>query len=68
MKNPAPQDLADCWHQHSGDAIDAEALASLVAAIRLWPTGRLATETRQRGPAIIVSWQYVNGSAYVTMR
>ena len=67
MKDPSPQDLAKCWKELAGDEIDAETLASLVAAIRQWPTGRLATAAGRKSPAIIVSWQKVDGSMYVTM-
>jgi hypothetical protein len=68
MKDPSPQDLANCWSQLAREELDAELLASLSAAIRRWPTGRLATATFARGPARVVSWQYVSGSVYVTMR
>ena len=68
MKDPSPQELADTWNQLAGDQIDPDALASLVAAIRHWPTGRLATGAGRRGPTIVVSWQKVSGSTYVTMR
>ena len=68
MKDPSPQDLAKCWKELAGDEIDAETLASLVAAIRQWPTGRLATAAGRKSPAIIVSWQKVDGSMYVAMR
>lgn len=68
IKDPSSQDLSDAWNQLTGDAIDQDALASLLAAIRHWPTGRLATGAGRRGPAVIVSWQWVSGSVYVTMR
>ena len=64
MQDPTPKDLADAWHQLTGSKIDPDLLASLVAAIRAWPTGRLATGARP----IIVSWQRVAGSVYVTIR
>jgi hypothetical protein len=68
MKDPSPQDIADAWSQLAGDEIGADALASLVAAIRHWPTGRLATGAGRPGPAIVVSWQRVGSSVYVTLR
>ena len=68
MKDPSPQDLAQAWGQLAGDAIDPDALASLVAAIRNWPTGRLATGAGRSGPSIVVSWQRVGSSVYVTLR
>ncbi len=68
MKDPSPQDLADSWSQLAGDEMEPKALATLVAAIHHWPTGRLATGAGRSGPAIIVSWQKVGGSTYVTIR
>ena len=68
MRDPSPQDLADTWTQLAGDQIDPDALASLVAAIQHWPTGRLATGADRLGPTIIVSWQRISGFTFVTMR
>jgi hypothetical protein len=68
MRNPSPDDLARDWRQLAGDEIDRDDLASLVSAIRCWPTGRLATGAERHGKPVVVSWQWVGGSVYVTMR
>jgi hypothetical protein len=62
MQDPSPDDLADAWKRLVRARIGRDRLASLVAAIRLWPTGRLAVG------GIVVSWQRVRGSVYVTLR
>jgi hypothetical protein len=61
-QDPSPDDLADAWRRLVRAKIGRDRLASLVAAIRLWPTGRLDVE------GIVVSWQRVRGSVYVTLR
>jgi hypothetical protein len=68
MQNPSPDDLANVWKQLAGSRIDPDILGSLVAAIRSWPTGRLATGAERQGKPIVVSWQRVDRSVYVTMR
>jgi hypothetical protein len=68
MKNPSPVELANFWNNLAGDEMDRDALASLVASIRSWPTGRLATGLEHLGKPLIVSWQLVSGSTYVTMQ
>jgi hypothetical protein len=62
MQDPSPDDLADAWRRLTGAEIKRDRLASLVAAVRLWPTGRLAVG------GVVVSWQRVGGSDYVTLR
>ncbi len=62
MQDPRPDDLADAWKRRAGAEIGRDRLASLVAAIRLWPTGRLSIG------GIVVSWQRVGRSVYVTLR
>jgi hypothetical protein len=68
MKNPASVELAKVWEQLAGNKIDPDLLASLVAAIQNWSTGRLATGDNRHGKSIVVSWQWVGGSVYVTFR
>ena len=68
MKNPSPADLAKVCKNLAGYEMDSDALASLVASIRSWPTGRLATGLERLGKPLIVSWQAVGGSTYVTLR
>jgi hypothetical protein len=68
MKNPAPVELAKYWERLAGKQIDPDTLASLVAAIHSWSTGRLATGAERVGKPIVVSWQRVGGSIFVTFR
>lgn len=65
LKDPTPKELADAWRALMRDEIDTHRINSLVAAIRSWPTGRLASAGR---PHVVVSWQRVGGPSYVTMR
>ena len=68
MKNPSPDDLACALNSLAGYEMGPETLACLVASIRSWPTGRLATGLERLGKPLIVSWQAVGGSTYVTLR
>jgi len=68
MQDPSPDELAKAWKRLSGKQIDPDRLASLVAAIKSWSTGRLATGAERLGKPIVVSWQRVGGSIYVTFR
>jgi hypothetical protein len=69
MQNPSADALAKAWEQLAGNPINPDALAALVAAIKRLPTGRLATGAERRGkPPVIVSWQRVGGSTFVTFR
>jgi hypothetical protein len=68
MKNPSPADLAGALNGLAEYEMGPDALASLVASIRSWPTGRLATGTERHGAPVIVSWQAIGGSTYVTLR
>ena len=68
MKDPSPDELARDWKRLAGKQIDPDILASLVASIQSWSTGRLATGTERHGKPIVVSWQRVGGSIYVTFR
>jgi hypothetical protein len=68
MQEPSPDELAREWKRLTGRLIDPEGLASLVAAIESWSTGRLATSTERHGKPIVLSWQRVDGSIFVTFR
>ena len=68
MQDPSPDKLARAWERLAGKPIDPDTLASLVAAIHSWSTGRLATGAERVGKPIVVSWQRVGGSIYVTFR
>jgi hypothetical protein len=68
MKNPSPVELAHVWKHLAGCEMDPDAAACLAASIRSWPTGRLATGAERHGNPVIVSWQAVGGSTYVTLR
>ena len=68
MQNPSPDELARAWDRLAGKQIDPALLASLVAAIENWSTGRLATGAERQGKPIVVSWQRVGGSIYVTFQ
>jgi len=68
MQDPSPDELARDWKRLAGKPIDPDTLASLVAAIHRWSTGRLATGAERVGKPIVVSWQRVGGSIYVTFR
>ena len=50
-----PQQLARACERVARTQADPAALASLVAAIRDWPTGRLGTGIERNGEAIMVS-------------
>jgi hypothetical protein len=62
MQDPSADDLAHAWRRLAKAEIGRDHEASLVAAVRLWPTGRLAIS------GIVVSWQRVGGAVYVTLR
>jgi hypothetical protein len=68
MRDPSLDDLANDWRRLAGDRIDPGLLASMLAAIQIWPEGRLATGAGRQGKPIVVSWRRVRGSAYVTIR
>lgn len=68
MHNPSPQQLARACERVARSQADPAVLASLVAAIRDWPTGRLGTGAERNGKAIVVSWQRVEASTYVTVQ
>jgi len=68
MQDPSPDKLAREWERLAGKQIDPALLASLVAAIHSWSTGRLATGAEWVGKPIVVSWQRVGGSIFVTFR
>ncbi len=68
MQDPSPDELARDWKRLAGEQIDPVTLASLVAAIQRWSTGRLATGAERVGKPIVVSWQLVGGSIFVTFR
>jgi hypothetical protein len=68
MQDPSPDDLAKEWTQIAGTPIDSDALASLTGAIEAWSSGRLATGSERSGKPVIVSWQRVGGSTYITFR
>jgi hypothetical protein len=67
MKNPSTVELAHVWKRLVGCEMDSDAAASLAASIRSWPTGRQATGAGHSN-LVIVSWQTIGGSTYVTMR
>jgi hypothetical protein len=68
LRDPTPDEVADGWQTLTGQGLSPETLESLLAAIRHWPTGRLATGAERKGHPVIVSWQRVSGSVYVTLR
>jgi len=68
MQNPSPNELAREWDRLAGKPIDPDSLTSLAAAIQSWSTGRLATGAERQGKPIVVSWQRVGGSIYVTFQ
>jgi len=68
MQNPSPDELAKEWDRVAKNKIDPDSLASLVAAIENWATGRLGTGAERHGKPIVVSWQRVGGSTYVTFQ
>jgi hypothetical protein len=68
MRDPSLDDLTNAWWHLAWDQIDMDLLASMIAVIRIWPSGRLATGSGRHGKPIVISWERVGGSVYVTMK